>query len=86
MGLRNQTEPTAKVVVIYVLYGSFIQNLSHFLILPHHCTKNHQLLIYRLDISRTERNSCYASCNPLKFLILVSLSYEFLKLSVSGVK
>ena len=54
--------------------------LSDFLILPHHCTKNHELLIYRLDIfNRKKYFSCYFSCTFWKFLGQVVSSYKFLR-------
>jgi len=61
--------------------------LNHIMIFPHHCTKNHRLLIYRLDTFIIERNTCsHCSYNFLKFIAWVVLSYEFPKTTVFGVK
>jgi len=84
---RDITYHTTKVVVMNLLYGKLIQGLKSLSTLTTPRRKNHELLIYRLDISIIERNSfSYAFCNLLKFPTWVVLSYEFLRMAVFGVK
>ena len=71
---------------IFCMASSY-KTSSHFPILPHYCTAYHKLLIYRLEISMIERNSCsHASCNFAIFLTLVVLGCEFLKIAIFGAK
>jgi len=76
-----------QVAVMYLLYGTLIQipNSLSDLSMPLH--KNHELLIHKLAIFTTERNSySQGSCNFLKFVCWGVLSYKFLQMTVFGVK
>jgi len=71
---------------MYLLYGTLVQSpksLSDLSI--HHCIKNHELLVHRLDTVfplQKETVALIISCNLLKFSPGELLSYEFLKMTI----